>query len=333
MANTPGQRTRQSKINFRWLPELDRLLLIGMNQGPAAKQDAIDKVLQLVPELTRGKCWQRIRHLRRVAGRAAREARRHEKAKKPVRTDPVRRPPTRPWTTADDDELLTWAGREPVAKIARRLGRSVHAVRFRLRAHSMSAKVTDGWSLEELRKMLRVSRTHHLRRLIGNGMLRVRDPRVTISSLAAFCDKNGPSFQPSAVMKVTAALVRGVEGFTWERTADLLGVTVAQVQSWISAGQLRVVDPFVTDRSFEEFCKKHGDQLNTARIDSATAKWLVSEYGLPNPGGKGQSLSGPQKHALVVRTCTCQREIAGNAYFKHVKRCGALKQEAQSKAG
>ena len=326
MPNTPGQRNRQSKINFRWLPELDRLLLIGMNQGPAAKQDAIDKVLQLVPELTRGKCWQRIRHLRRIAGRAAREARRYEKAKKPVITGPVRRPPTRPWTTADDDELLTWAGREPVAKIARRLGRSVHAVRFRLRAHSMSAKVTDGWSLEELRKMLRVSRTHQLRRLIGNGMLRVRDPRVTISSLAAFCDKN-------AVMKVTAALVRGVEGFTWERTADLLGVTVAQVQSWISAGQLRVVDPFVTDRSFEEFCKKHGDQINTARMDSATAKWLVSEYGLPNPGGKSQSLSGPQKHALVIRTCTCQREIAGNAYFKHVKRCGALKQEARSKAG
>ena len=326
MPNTPGQRNRQSKINFRWLPELDRLLLIGMNQGPAAKQDAIDKVLQLVPELTRGKCWQRIRHLRRIAGRAAREARRYEKAKKPVITGPVRRPPTRPWTTADDDELLTWAGREPAAKIARRLGRSVHAVRFRLRAHSMSAKVTDGWSLEELRKMLRVSRTHHLRRLIGNGMLRVRDPRVTISSLAAFCDKN-------AVMKVTAALVRGVEGFTWERTADLLGVTVAQVQSWISAGQLRVVDPFVTDRSFEEFCKKHGDQINTARMDSATAKWLVSEYGLPNPGGKSQSLSGPQKHALVIRTCTCQREIAGNAYFKHVKRCGALKQEARSKAG
>src|SRR5271166_417355 len=207
MANTPVQRNKPSKITFRWLPELDRLLLIGMKQGPAAKHDTIDKVLQLAPELTRGKCWQRIRHLRRIAGRAAREARRYENAKKPVRTGPVRRPPTRPWTTADDDELLTWAGREPVAKIARRLGRSVHAVRFRLRAHSMSAKVTDGWSLEELRKMLRVSRTHHLRRLIGNGMLRVRDPRVTISSLAAFCDKNGPSFQPSAVMKVTAAVV------------------------------------------------------------------------------------------------------------------------------
>ena len=47
MANTPVQRNKPSKINFRWLPELDRLLLIGMKQGPAAKQDTIDKVLQL----------------------------------------------------------------------------------------------------------------------------------------------------------------------------------------------------------------------------------------------------------------------------------------------
>ena len=32
-------------------------------------------------------------------------------------------------------------------------------------------------------------------------------------------------------------------------------------KSWISAGQLRVVDPFVTDRSFEEFCKNHGEEI------------------------------------------------------------------------
>ena len=61
----------------------------------------------------------------------------------------------------------------------------------------------------------------------------------------------------------------------WERAADLIGVTVAQVQSWICAGQLRVVDTFVTDRSFEEFCKKHGGEINTTLMDPATAKWLV----------------------------------------------------------
>ena len=62
-----------------------------------------------------------------------------------------------PWTPADDDRLLNWAGYEPVKKIAQRLGRSDRAVRFRLGALGISAKVTDGWSLRALRKMLRVS--------------------------------------------------------------------------------------------------------------------------------------------------------------------------------
>src|SRR5208337_1855170 len=128
-------------------------------------------------------------------------------------------------------------------------------------------------------------------------------------------------FQPSAVMKVTAALVRGLEGFTWERTADLLGVTVAQVQSWIGAGQLRVVDPFVTDRSFEEFCKNHGEKFKALLIDPPTAKWLVSEYGVSEIAASGGSVSRTRKHALVVRTCKCGRKIAGNPYFQHVRAC------------
>jgi hypothetical protein len=152
-------------------------------------------------------------------------------------------------------------------------------------------------------------------------MLRVRDPRITIASLAAFGEKNHPSLESSAVERVTAALAKGEEGYTWERTADLLGVTVAQVQSGISAGQLRVVDPFVTDRAFEEFCKKHGGEINTALMDPATAKWLVSEYGVTNAAEKSRSVSRAQKHALVVRTCACGRKIAGNVYFRHVKIC------------
>ena len=91
-------------------------------------------------------------------------------------------------------------------------------------------EVTDGWSLRALRKMLRVSPAR-LRYLIGNGMLRVRDPRISASSLAVFCDKNRASFDPSTIERVAAALAKGEDGYTWERAADLLGVTVAQVQS------------------------------------------------------------------------------------------------------
>jgi hypothetical protein len=55
------------------------------------------------------------------------------------------------------------------------------------------------------------------------------------------------------------------------------------VQSWISDGQLRVVDTFVTDRAFAEFCKKYGGEINTMLMDPATAKWLVKEYGVCQP--------------------------------------------------
>jgi len=87
---------------------------------------------------------------------------------------------------------------------------------------------------------------------------------------------------------------------------------------------LKVLDPFVTDRSFEEFCRKHGDQINMTLIDPATAKWLIKEYGVSEKASV-RALSRAQKHALVVRTCRCGRRVAGNIFFKHVRHCRDLK--------
>jgi hypothetical protein len=100
-----------------------------------------------------------------------------------------------------------------------------------------------------------------------------------------------------------------------------LSVPIRQVQDWISGGQLKVLDTFVTDRSFDEFCKKHGTEINLALIDPATAKWLIDEYGVPSPSTDCRTVGRALKHALVVRTCKCGREIAGNVYFKHKKNC------------
>jgi hypothetical protein len=100
------------------------------------------------------------------------------------------------------------------------------------------------------------------------------------------------------------------------------------VQSWIAAGHLKVLDTFVTDRSFEEFCKKHGAEINTALIDPATAKWLIDEYGVPAPSAERRAVPRAQKHALVVRTCKCGRKIAGNVYFRHAKACKVAADQA-----
>jgi len=97
------------------------------------------------------------------------------------------------------------------------------------------------------------------------------------------------------------------------------------VQSFICKGKLKLLDPFVTDRSFEEFCRKHGDQINMTLIDPATAKWLIEEYGVSENAILG-TVSRAQKHALVIRTCRCGRKVAGNIFFKHVRHCRVLKQ-------
>jgi hypothetical protein len=95
---------------------------------------------------------------------------------------------------------------------------------------------------------------------------------------------------------------------------------VVDVQKLISAGQLKLVDTFVTDRAFEEFCRKYGSTINMALIDRSTRKWLVSEYGVPDCG-EDSNVPRAQKHVLVTREWKCGRKIAGNVYFRHVRHC------------
>jgi hypothetical protein len=312
--------TRNAK--FRWLPELDRLLVVGAKHGRAAKRDTIDKILTLVPQLTRGDCWRRIRHLRRnreltALGDAAKES--HTSQQSEV----AKRQPMRRWTASEDDKLMDWAGYETVAVIAKRLNRSERAVRFRLGSLSVSAKVTDGWSLRSLQKTLRVSPAT-LRRYISSGALRVKDPRISAASVAACFEEVRKLLDPAVVQMTAAALARRDDGFSAERTAELLGISVPEVQQSVCRGRLKVVNTFVTDRSFQDFCKEHGQEFNLNLMDPAMRKWLIKEYGVPAPSdGSKQAVCRAKKHALVVRTCRCGRNVAGNAYFRHAKVCQA----------
>jgi hypothetical protein len=319
----PGAQGAKTSRDKRRLAAIDQLLIAAIKQGPVKKREAINRILELVPEWNRGDCWQRIRYLRKRAQVAPVEQRAGDKATKSGETSVASRSAPRPWTEADDTRLVELAGYQPVKRIAQRLDRSVRAVRFRLGALGMSARVTDGWSLRALRKMLHVSPSR-LRYLIGQGILRVRDPRIPVSSLTAFCDKNRSSLDPSALERVSTAITTGGEAFSWDRASELLGVQVEQVQALISAGQLRVLDPFIADRAFEDFCKKRGHEFNLDLMDPATARWLIEDYGVAPQTIPSKTVSRAQKHALVVRTCKCGRKIAGNVYFKHVKCCAVV---------
>ncbi len=165
-----GTLHRSGNSGSKQLAAIDQLLMAGIKLGPAKKRDAINRVLELVPEWTRGDCWWRIKQLRRNAKRAAAAERHPAEARKSGGAAAARRTVYRPWTPADDDRLLNLAGYEPVKRIAQRLDRSVRAVRFRMAALGISARVTDAWSLRALWKMLRV-RSSRLSYFIGNGLL------------------------------------------------------------------------------------------------------------------------------------------------------------------
>lgn len=302
--------------NPRLLPAIDQLLVAGIKLGSRKKHDAINKILQLVPEWKRGDCWRRIRQLRRTP--ALTIPRTDEDLKKADKSQAAHRPFSRAWLKEEDDKLLDMAGYDPVRKIAERLGRSVRAVRFRLGALGMSARVKDGWSQRGLSKLLRMSRAR-LRYLVASGMLRVRDPRITGSSLAGCFEKK---FLVGDVhhRHRSKETIAEQHAYSWKRAARLLEISVEEAQGLIAGGELKLLDTFVTERSFEDFCRKHGEQINLSLMDLATKRWLTSEYGI-SERDDGKAVPRAQKHALIIRECNCGRKIAGNVYFRHVRHC------------
>ena len=313
------ERKKQSQP-FRWLQEIDQILVVGMKYGPRGTQEAVKRVRQLTPELVPAQVWHRMRHLRekessksatpvdwsesaieilrevyRGGGRKKTEAIKTVRALYPGLAGYVvsrfarsqgwlegqlegkKRDGRRLWTREEEQELFARVGYEPVKAIAQKLRRSEQSVRLRLKGWAISARVTDGWSLRRIQQTLHLSH-RRLQRLIGQGFLRVRDPRVSAISLAEYCDKHGAAIQPGIKEKIAGALMS--EAHSWGQVAKLLGVTTAEVGKRVANGDLKVMDPSMTDRSFEAFCRQHRSELNLDLMDRDVAQWLIDEYGL-----------------------------------------------------
>jgi hypothetical protein len=358
-------RHHGGKRSIPWLPELDRILLVGMKYGPHGVREATNSILALRTGFTRADCWKRLRLLRKNGNgnhpaprdwpaeikELLREGyleggKRKREALKAIRNLYPELPSNspsrfarrqgwisgatqlrsrRPWTEREQRKLWELAGYETAAKIAERLGRSEGAVRFRLKSLGLSVKVKDGWSFRVLQEMLHVGPSK-LRRFIADGTLRVRDPQITASSLAALAQRRMTSAtetENSQLDRKREKFLGARKAYSWGSAAKLLSADMEQIRKWIASGELKIVDGFVTERAFQDFCKQRGSELNSELLGADVRDWLVEGYSLPPSAPKDAAAANPsEKHALITRRCRgCGRQMRGNIFFRHVKNC------------
>jgi len=170
-----------------------------------------------------------------------------------------------------------------------------------------------------------------LRRFIADGSLRVRDPRISAKSLIALHEEriSAGTETSAAVEEVPQKLRKNVSSYSWGSAAKVLGVDVGQVREWIVEGKLKIVDGFVTERAFQDFCKERGSELNGALLGKEVRDWLADGYSLHISDETVRPLvPGNQKHALVTRRCPgCRRPMRGNIFFRHIKTCARRQAE------
>ena len=342
------RQIRRLKHSFReklyqrtfWTPEDEQILRKGYEKGWNGKREAVRELLKRHPSWRPHSIW----------GRAARLGLVGEASKK------TRQRSRQPWTEDDDRILLTLAGYKTAEFIAKTLRRSESAVRCRLAVLGKSTRVhLDGYARRTLARQLHMgSRT--IQRLIVQGLLEVRDPRVTRKSLEEAC-KTGrltaslqdqqprtkesgtiPHEEDRAVAPSSNSALAAPCDFSklprscrakriWADLAGQLGVDTGVIEHLVSVGVLKLYDPRITEKSLTTFCARYGSLIKTDFLDAETRDWLVSSMDLVprTANAVAHGMEAFRKHARVVRTCTrCGRAIRGNVFFRHKKGCDKI---------
>jgi hypothetical protein len=319
-----------------WTADEDELLRKGYAKGWAGKKEVVRELLRRHPNWHPHLIWKRASHLGLVQKSIKRRQERSQ----------------HPWSEHDDRVLLNLAGYKEVGVIGKILHRSVNAIRSRLSRLGKSTRVhKEGYAQRALSEELHFgSRT--IRRLIVEGLLEVRDPRITrqswrgINALTSAqistddCEANtgiaagvslaepaskerkeAPIIDPSALKSQPPRSSRADK--IWAETANEMGVSLQTIKNYIAQGMLKLCDPRITERSLRNLCRRHGSLVNYDYLNRETQAWLESSMDFTRKGGEAlaRQLAARRKHAQVVRHCACGREIRGNAFFRHARRC------------
>jgi len=330
-----------------WSPADDQILKKGYEEGWKGKREAVRELLRRHPGWQPHSIWSRAAKLGlvRKSPQKKRQRSRH------------------PWTEDDHRILLAMAGYKTAEFIAKVLHRSENAVRYRLAVLGKSSRVhLEGYARRTLAQELHLgSRT--TQRLIVQGLLEVRDPRITRKSLegaykrgcltpsppgqlsdirgsAAIRSEEGPAPTPSNNSKPVAPGAPSKPPRScrakriWADVASQLSVDASVIEQLIFHGVLKLYDPRVTEKSLTRFCSRYGALIKSDFLDKETRDWLTASMNLAPAAGKDEAggLEPFRKHALVVRTCEhCRRAIRGNAFFRHIKTCPQRNTRVESK--
>ena len=339
----PGRRQRGSPAN--WTPEDEQILRTGYEDGWQGKRNAVRQLLRSHPDWRPHVIWQRARRIGLVRTKPNR-GRERSRAR---------------WTEEDHRVLIDLAGYKSAGVIAKILHRSEAAIRYHLAMLGKSSRVhVEGYARSELARELHLSR-NAIQRLIVEGVLEVRDPRITRQSLdrlhespqlselqmktrnepATFIERpdhqamlpaqSVASPEVSSTLNASSASSRISRGKrVWAEVAASLGLSASTFEALHVRGVLKFYDPTITEKSLRNLCRRYGSVIERGYLSRETREWLTTSMDwVPTSGEKiSCRFAHLRKHAAVVRRCTqCGRSVRGNAFFRHIKVCRRLKEK------
>lgn len=208
----------------------------------------------------------------------------------------------RRWLAAELRYLETWAGIKSMGELCLHLKRSERALRCQLHRQGLSAKVREGWGLEQLRVDLHLHANKVLRHAV-HGVLRVQNAQV--------CIQRGLASASSRTMR-SLPINEAARALGWSHTQILIAAL---------AGRCQLINVRISEMSVMRLESSHAFEPMRERLHPAVDGWLA---GHDQAETKSNAPPCIPSHLGVMHRCNlCGRRIRGIAFFRHRAHCVA----------